>query len=307
MRNRQAVQDIILGVDTHLDVHVGVVISATGQFLGSHAVPTTTEGYIALLIWANTYGNLSRAGVEGTGTYGAGLAKVLRDHEVDVFEVNRPDRARRRLKGKSDPTDAENAARAVLSKQATAIPKHQSGAAEAMRIVTVARRSAVKAKTQSINQIRSLLVSAPQEVRERLWDSHPKKCVERCRHVRSLGATQVLQSLATTLRLLAKRWQMLTDELRLLDDQLEKLTGQYTKGLRNQFGVGPYTAAVLTSVAGDNPERLRNEASFAALCGVNPLEASSGKTTRHRLNRGGVVVKYFRTVMARPVPLNCNL
>jgi transposase len=141
----QSIQsEVILGVDTHLDTHVGAVISDTGKLLGTLAVPIDSAGYLKLLTWANSHGRLRRAGVEGTGTYGAGLASVLRDHEIDVMEVNRPDRAKRRLQGKSDPTDAESAARAVLSGSAAAIPKAQSGAAEAMRAVSVARRSAVK-------------------------------------------------------------------------------------------------------------------------------------------------------------------
>jgi transposase len=204
-----------------------------------------------------------------------------------VFEVNRPDRAMRRSRGKSDPTDAENAARAVLSGRATAIPKEQSGAAEAMRAVSVARRSAVKAKTQAINQLRALLVSAPQEIRDRFLKEKTAECVDGCARVRSLGKTPMLQTLTTTLRLLAKRWLTSADELKALDAMLDSLTSQYARRIRERFGVGPQTAAVLVAVAGDNPERLRSEAALAALCGTNPLQASSGKTVRHRLNRGG--------------------
>jgi len=279
--------EIILGVDTHLDVHVGAVIRITGQLLGTLSVPTSEAGYLKLLTWAGSLGPVRHAGVEGTGTYGAGLARVLREHGIEVWEVNRPDRARRRLRGKSDPTDAENAARAVLAGTATAIPKIQSGAAEAMRAISVARRSAVKAKTQAINQLRALLVSAPQDIRERLWKGKPAECVEGCARLRSLGVTPLLQTLTVTLRLLAKRWQMLDEELKSLDAILEQLTAKYAKRLRARFGVGPQTAAVLVAAAGDNPERLRSEAALAALCGVSPLPASSGKTTRHRLNRGG--------------------
>jgi len=279
--------EIILGVDTHLDTHVGAVISATGRLLGTLAVPTETSGYIKLLSWARAFGQLRRAGVEGTGTYGAGLARVLRDHDIDVLEVNRPDRAARRSQGKSDPTDAENAARAVLSGRATAIAKEQSGAAEAMRAVSVARRSAVKARTQAINQIRALLVSAPQDIRARLLSAKTDECVRNCSRVRSLGNTPLLSTLTTTLRLLAKRYLALSEELDCLDGMLNNLTAEHAKQLRNQFGIGPQTAATLIAVAGDNPERLKSEAALAALCGVSPLQASSGKTSRHRLNRGG--------------------
>lgn len=287
MDDKSVQNEVILGVDTHLDTHVGAVISRAGNLLGTLSTPTDSGGYLRLLAWARSLGCILRAGVEGTGTYGAGLARVLREQGIEVLEVNRPDRSKRRLKGKSDPTDAENAARSVLSGEATAIPKFQSGAAEAMRTVSVARRSAVKAKTQAINQLRAVLVSAPQDIRERLWKAKADQCVAGCAHLRQLGSTVLLQTLTTTLRLLAKRWLMLTAELKELDALLEHLTNQSAPHLREQFGVGPQTAATLIAVAGDNPERLRSEAALAALCGVNPLPASSGKTIRHRLNRGG--------------------
>jgi len=279
--------EVILGVDTHLDIHVAAVLNHEGKLLGILSTPTNTIGYLKLLAWARSFGNLQRAGVEGTGTYGAGLVRVLSNHDIEVLEVNRPDRAKRRLQGKSDPTDAENAARAVLSGSAMAIPKSQSGAAEAMRIISVARRSAVKARTQTINQLRSLLVSGPQDIRERLWKAKPEQCVEACIRIRSVGYTIMLKTLIASLKLLAKRWLMLTAELKEHDATLDHLTSRSAKRMREQFGVGPQTAAILMAVAGDNPERLRSEAALAALCGASPLQASSGKTTRHRLNRGG--------------------
>jgi transposase len=287
MDHQSLQNEVILGVDTHLHTHVAAVISHGGRLLGTLATPTTASGYLTLLAWARSLGCVRRAGVEGTGTYGAGLARVLREQGVEVLEVNRPDRANRRLQGKSDPTDAENAARSVLSGAATAVPKSQSGAAEAMRVISVARRSAVKAKTQAINQLRAVLVSAPQDVRERLWKAKPEQCAAGCSHLRALGSTPLLQTLTKTLRLLAKRWLMLTAELKEIDAALETLTSQAAPHLREQFGVGPQTAATLIAVAGDNPERLHSEAALAALCGVSPLQASSGKTIRHRLNRGG--------------------
>ena len=280
-------EEVILGVDTHLDLHVGAVISVTGRLLATQAVPTTTAGYLQLLTWARTFAQVRRAGIEGTSSYGAGLTRFLREHGVEILEVNRPDRAARRLRGKSDTTDAESAACAVLAGCATAIPKEQSGAAYAMRAVSVAGRSAVKAKTQAINQLRGFLVSAPQDVRERLLKSKTEECVYGCSQIRSLGNTPLLQA---TLRLLAKRWPALNDEIKVLDAALEQLTSQHASRLRQKFGVGAQTAAVLVCLATDNPERLKNGAALAAqaaLCGVSPLQASSGKTTRHRLNRGG--------------------
>lgn len=281
------VNEVILGVDTHLDKHVCVIIDGVGKFLGHLSIQTTLTGYKQLLKWARSFGDLQRAGVEGTGTYGAGLARFLSKEGVLVLEINRPDRSMRRFRGKSDPTDAESAARTVLSGNTCAVPKLQSGAAEAMRIVSVARRSAVKARTQTINQLRGLLVSAPDEIRSKLWKTKAVECVQCCAHLRTLGESNWLITLATTLRTLAKRWLYLTEELKSLDKTLEYLTSHAARRMRQQFGVGPQTAATLLAVAGDNPERLRNEAALASLCGVNPLEASSGKTVRHRLNRGG--------------------
>ncbi|WAF87707.1 IS110 family transposase [Metapseudomonas otitidis] len=267
-------------------LNVGALLSETGKLLGTLVVPVSTEGYQHLLAWAMSYGKVRRAGVEGTGTYGAELTRVLRKHGVEVLEINRPDRAARRSQGKSDPPDAESAARAVLSGKATAIPKTQSGAAESMRAVLVARRSAVKARTQAINQVKALLISGPQTLRERLWRSKPAQCIACCLRLRE-RTTHPLQALTMTLRLLAKRWLLLDREVIALDAMLERLTRQHAKRLRGRFGLGPQTAATLLAVAGDNPERLRNEAALAALCGVNPLPASSSKTIRHRLNRGG--------------------
>jgi transposase len=183
MKHETVKKEVILGVDTHLDTHVAAIIDGAGRLLGTLAVPTDAAGYLKLLAWAQSFGILRTAGVEGTGTYGAGLARLLSDRAIEVLEVNRPDRANRRLRGKSDPTDAESAAKAVLSGTATAIPKSQSSAAEAMRTISVARRSAVKAKTQAINQLRALLVSAPQDIRERLWKAKPEQCVEACARI----------------------------------------------------------------------------------------------------------------------------
>ena len=287
MDSQAELNEVILGVDTHLDAHVRVVLNHVGKVLGTLVTPTNQAGHITLLNWARAFGNVQRAGVEETGTYGAGLTRVLRKQGIEVWEVNRPDRSTRRLQGKSDPTDAESAARAVLSGQANAIPKSQSGVVEATRIVSVARRSAVKARTQTINQLRSLLVSAPDTIREKRWKTKTEQCIQGCARLRTLGGTPLLQTLAGTLRLLAKRWLHLSSELKELDATLEQLTVQTAKRLRSQFGVGPQTAATLLSVAGDNPERLRNESALVALCGANPLPASSGKTVRHRLNRGG--------------------
>ena len=287
MEKAQSCSEIILGVDTHLDVHVGVVIDASGRVLGHLSVCTNTDGYKQLLCWAQTFGVLRRAGVEGTGSYGAALTHLLQAEGISVIEINRPDRSRRRGRGKSDATDAESAARSVLAGDAKSTPKTHNGLAEGLRTLNLVRRSAVKAKTQTINQIRGLLVSAPQGLRDAVYKADAAKCVAACAaltHDTVLGA---LNSLQTALRVLAKRWTALHDELRELDAELARLTKKAAPRLLSRFGVGPQTASTLLITAGDNPSRLRNEAALAALCGTSPLQASSGKVHRHRLNRGG--------------------
>jgi transposase len=280
--------EVILGVDTHLDTHVGVVVDYLGRVLGTLEISTNTIGYQHLLDWASAFGELRRAGIEGTGTYGAGLARYLAGSGITVIEVNRPDRSRRRRRGKNDPTDAENAARAVLSEEASARPKSQSGVVEAMRALGVARRSAVKARTHAVNQLRGLLVSAPEAIRTVLLKPKIEDCIASCAQLSLTFTSPVEMGLNRALRLLAERWKNLTDELKQLDAALEQLAKAAAPRLLEKFGVGPYTAATLLVAAGDNPERLHSEAALAALCGVSPLEASSGKVSRHRLNRGGV-------------------
>ena len=287
MENQEIRAEIILGVDTHLDIHVGVVIDAAGRVLGTLSVGTHNDGYKQLLCWAQTFGPLRRAGVEGTGSYGAALTHVLQTSGVQVIEINRPDRSRRRGRGKSDATDAQCAARAVLAGDAKNIPKAHNGAAEALRTLSLVRRSAVKAKTQTINQIRALLVSAPQTIRDAVYKADAAKCVAACAALSQGAVSVALASLQTALRLLAKRWTALYEELRELDAQLARLTKKAAPRLLARFGVGPQTAATLLVTAGDNPTRLHSEAALAALCGTSPLQASSGKTQRHRLNRGG--------------------
>lgn len=278
---------LILGVDTHLDLHVAVLINMLGQVICTKEFETNEKGYKGLLKWCSSFGQLLKAGLEGTGTYGAGLCRFLLKNNITVFEVNRPNRARRRLRGKSDPTDAENAARAVLAGEAKAIPKAQNGSVEAMRFLLITRRSAIKARTQSINQIRAILVTAPDAIRKRYLITSTFGCIEACENIDTLGDSILLEMLSHSLKILAKRWLNLSEELKILDKNLKALTKARAPLLTQQYGVGPYVAATLLVTAGDNPERLKKESSFAALCGVNPIEASSGKVVRHRLNRSG--------------------
>lgn len=278
---------IVLGIDTHRDAHVCAALDALGRRLDVRSFATTPTGYDELMAWARGLGSVSHAGVEGTGTYGAAIMQLLRAAGVCVVEVNRPDRARRRRRGKSDPTDAEHAARAVLAGDATAVPKAQDGAVEGLRMLLVARRGAVKARTQAGNQLRCLLVTAPPAERQALARGPLAACVARCAQLEPGAAAVLVQARHQALRALARRWQQLTEELRELDAAVARLTAATAPRLLARFGVGPHTAATLLITAGDNPERLRSDAALAALCGVSPVEASSGQTTRHRLNRGG--------------------
>lgn len=204
--------EVILGVDTHLEVHVAVLIDVVGRVIATTSIPTTAKGYEELIAWASSYGRLTRAGIEGTGTYGAALARCIQAHGIQAIEINRPDRSRRRFRGKSDPADAENAARAVLAGDANATPKSQSGVVEAMRALSMARRSAVKAKTQAINQLRALLITAPDAVRASLWKSKPGEMRNRLRsaevarrHGVAQGANQLAAPIGKTLDKFGRR------------------------------------------------------------------------------------------------------
>lgn len=278
---------ITVGVDTHKEVHVAVAKDHLGRHLGENTVPTTPRGYRELLSWAEAHGEVEAWGIEGTGSYGAGLMRFLRGEEQAVIEINRPDRKARRLKGKSDPVDAEAAARAVLSGEASALPKSGDDRVEMIRALRTARSSAVKARTQTINALRALVVSAPAELREQLRGLSATKLVRTAAGLRPGDVTTPLAATKLALRSLAGRHQGLDSEIKSLDPQIARLATEAASALVELFGVGPEVAGALLVTAGDNPQRLRSEAAFAHLCGVAPIQASSGKTVRHRLNRGG--------------------
>lgn len=275
------------GVDTHGDNHVAAVVDAAGRILGTQTFPADSAGYHRLLAWVRRYGQVARIGVEGTGAYGAGLARYLTGEDVEVVEVNRPNRQTRRRRGKSDTTDAEAAARAALNGEADGRPKTAEGAVEALRALRVARHSALKARTQAANQIRDLVVTAPDDLRARLRHLGTDARVKVCAAFRPGPALGPTEAIKRSLRCLARRHQDLSAEIVELDESITALCARVNPGLLGARGVGPDVASALLVAAGDNPERLRNEASFAALCGASPVEASSGKITRHRLNRGG--------------------
>lgn len=282
------------GVDTHGETHHAAVIDQVGREIDDAEFPTTSAGYRHLVRWMSRHGSVQRVGVEGTGAYGAGLARYLRIQGLRVVEVDRPDRKTRRAKGKSDPIDAYAAARAALNGSASGTPKTRDGQVEAIRALRVARRGAVKARTQAMNQLKALILTAPAELRESLRGLGSAALIHTCaklrpgaRGVELAALTDPSAATKTALRRLAKRHQHLSEEITELNADILPLvqaTGPRLLALR---GVGPEVAGQLLASAGDNPDRLRSEAAFAHLCGVAPIPASSGRTDRHRLNRGG--------------------
>jgi transposase len=280
---------VTVGVDTHGEIHVAAAFTSDlGRPLGHLEIPTTPAGYRRLLGWARGLGTELRFGIEGTGSYGAGLARFLRDAGCTVIEVNRPNRQTRHARGKSDPVDAEAAARAVLSGEATGIAKADQDHVGMIRALRVARRSAVKTTTEIVNQMRALIVAAPAELREQLRQLSRDQLIATAAAMRPGSITSPTAAVKLALKGLAQRHQLLTDELEILDGELGRLTLEAAPKLYALMGVGTDVAGALLVAAGDNPERLRSEAAFAHLCGVAPLPASSGKTTgRHRLSRGG--------------------
>ena len=280
---------VTLGVDTHADIHVVVALDHLGAMLGATEIPTTRTGFQQLLDWASQLGVIDRVGIEGTGSYGAGLFRWLRARGITVIEVDRPDRKLRRQRGKDDITDAEGAARSVISGQATGIPKSADGNVEMIRVLRVARRSALRARTAAVNQLHALVVSAPDELREAFAGLSTIAKVRKAAALRpgpQLDTVEAATKLA--LKKLARRYLELVDEIDELDTHLAPLVTKTAPKLVAQLGIGVQSAAQLLVTAGDNPERLRTEGSFAHLCGTAPLPATSGKRVdRHRLNIGG--------------------
>lgn len=280
--------EVVVGVDTHKHAHAAVAVNALGARLGAKTVAVGEAGYRQLEAWARSLGPIRAFGVEGTGSYGAGLSRFLGGQGHVVFEVDRPDRRLRHRSGKSDPIDAEAAARAVLGGQATGLPKSGTGTVEMIRHLKVARDTAVKARTQAMQTLKALVVGAPATLREQLEQLSGKMAL--LRHLAALRPgplTNTTASAKASLRAIARRWLALDSEIRSHDDHLGKLAADRAPRLLEAHGMGPGTAAEMLLLVGDNPERIRSEAAFAKLCGVCPVPASSGKTTRHRLNRGG--------------------
>jgi transposase len=277
------------GVDTHGKTHHAAAIDHTGRVMGDHEFAATAVGYQQLLSWLSGFGRLVKVGVEGTGAYGAGLARHLTAAGITVVEIDRPDRKTRRTKGKSDPIDALAAARAALSGQAAGVPKTRTGPVEAIRALRVARRGAVKARTAALNQLHGLLTSAPEAIREDLAGCTGTTLLNRCAEltIDESRLTDPLQATNAALAAIATRITALNAEITQADRRLRPAVARTAPTLSSLFGAGPEVAGQLLATAGDNPDRLRSEAALAHLCGAAPIPASSGRTDRHRLNRGG--------------------
>ena len=279
--------DYVIGVDTHRDEHVLAVVAApAGAIVARRAVEASGRGYREAVRFVARVAAGRRAwAIEGTGSYGAGLARFLSEHGEAVLEVSRTARAERRLQGKDDALDAVRAARAALALGAVALPR-RGQQREALRLLLVARRSAVDVRREALVQLRAVIVTAPDELREELQRLPLGRLLDRCsRFRRSSGAADELAS-RLVLRSLARRIQAATKEADQLEREILIHVQALAPALLDEPGVGPIVAAQVI-VAWSHRGRLRSEACFARLAGVAPIPASSGHTQRHRLSRGG--------------------
>ena len=275
------------GVDTHADTHVVAALDGIGGLLGVQEFAATSAGYARLLGWLQGFGTVGLVGIEGTGSYGAGLARHIAAAGIRVVEVDRADRQDRRRKGKSDPLDAVSAARAALSGRASGAPRGRDGQVEAIRALMVAKRTARSERTQTINQARALVLTGPDDVRTRFAKHTPAGLVAQLASLRPRPGDVVGYATRIALRELGRRAEFPDSQLERLDELIVPLVTARAPSLLALYGVGPDTAALLLVAAGDHPGRLRSEAAWAHLCAAAPIPASSGKTVRHRLNPGG--------------------
>jgi transposase len=283
-------EDVVVGVDTHKEKHLAVALDGLGGWLGELTIAANPDGYAELLGWADQLGAVKVLGVEGTGSYGSGLARFLRRQGRTVVEVSRPPRkGERRLSGKSDAIDAEHAAREVLSGGAKNTPKLANGVVEAIRLVKIARDSAVNAHSRAIITLKATLVTATDDLRGELEPLTDFRLIKACAELDTAGdIADPAVAMRLTLSSLARRWLELHEEIKVHSRHLTRLTKSAAPDLVAAFGIGPDIAAEMLVTAGDNTDRIRSDAALAKLCGACPIPAGSGKTNgRHRLNRGG--------------------
>lgn len=294
---------IVIGVGTHKHIHVAAVMDSIGGILATLTIATNATGYKQLLEWAAGFGKIIAFGIEGTGCYGAPLTSFLRCRDHKVIEVARPDRRLRRLNGKSDTLDAENAARAVLAGFATAVPKSANGAVEMIRQLKLAHDTAVKDRTGAMVTFKAMLVHASEDLRRETSGKTQKMIARHCAALRPRGPNIPEDANRHVLRSIAKRWIALNDEVTELAGMIKDLVAQRAPHLLECFGIGVDTAAEILIVAGDNPERIKSEAAFAKLAGINPIPAGSGMTSgKHHINQGGrrqLNAAIYRTVIGR--------
>ena len=276
------------GVDTHADVHVAAALDELGVLLGTESFPTTAAGYAELVGWLESFGPVVKVGIEGTGSYGAGLTRTVMARGIEVVEVDCPNRRHRHRAGKSDALDSVSAARAALSGEAHGQPKGGTGPVEAMRVLLIAKRSARGERTRTLNQMRHLVYAAPDPIRARFQGLTQAQLTGQAAALRPRPGPPVDYVTLMTLRELARRAVSLEADIVRLDGLLEPIVTAHAPALLSLLGCGPYVAAVLSVTAGDRPERIRTEAAWAHMCGTAPIPAGSGKTDgRVRLNRGG--------------------
>ena len=267
---------LVAGVDTHKDTHYAAVITVTGEHIGAAEFPATDAGYRALTGFITCHGVLLRTGVEGTNSYGAGLTRHLHNVGIEVVEVIRPARQVRRMRGKSDPLDAYTAAHTALANNDTVTAKTSNGTVEAIRVTNAARRSALKARTEVIVQLKSLIVTAPEAVREEYRDRSTGSLIAKLAGSRTRASDdEVAAHTRSALKRLAIRYQQLNEEIATYDTDLAQLVGVINPALVQTKGIATITAAQLLITAGDNPERLHSEAAFAMLCGAAPPKTHS--------------------------------
>ncbi len=294
---------VVIGVDTHKHIHVAAAMDSIGGILATLTVATDTAGFRQLIQWAAEFGKIIAFGIEGTGSYGSGLTSFVRHHGHKVIEVSRPDRRLRRLNGKSDTLDAENAARAVLAGFATAIPKTADGAVEMIRQLKVAHDTAVKDRSAAMITLKAMIVHAPEQLRTETAKKTQRMIARHCAALRPRALETPDDSIRHTLRSIAKRWIALDEEIKELVAMIEQLVMKRAPHLLNEFGIGVDTAAEILIVVGDNPERIRSEAAFAKLAGISPVPTGSGMTSgKHRINHGGhrqLNAAIYRTVIVR--------
>lgn len=278
--------DYVVGVDTHKDTLTAAAVEVlTGQTRWEASVPACASGYERLLELATEQapGRCVWA-IEGTGSYGAGLACLLGERGERVVEVDCPKRTERGRDGKSDPIDALRAARKALASSRHHQPRAR-GDREAIRVLSRAREGALKARTQAIGHLEAMCTSAPEGLRSKLRGLRGRKLVDRCRRLRANAASSCEErSTITALGSIARRIVFLEQEAKELETELGVIVARVCPELLAEQGVGVITAAELIN-AWSHQGRIRSEAAFAKLCGTAPLPASSGKTIRHRLNR----------------------